>query len=89
MHNPGPDIRGAEGLCGFITMYRAAMPDLRMTIEDMLADGDKVFWRVGAHAGHTNGALVRHSAHGPQRRDRRDHHQPLRQWPVSRGLGAE
>jgi predicted ester cyclase len=46
MHNPGPDIQGAEGLCGFITMYRAGMPDLHMTVEDMLADGDKVVWRV-------------------------------------------
>ena len=41
-----PDTQGAEGLVGFIGVYRNAMPDLHMHIEDMLAEGDKVVWRI-------------------------------------------
>jgi len=49
-----PETKGAEGLAGFISVYRNALPDLRMEIKDMLADGDRVVWRVttsGTHLG--------------------------------------
>ncbi len=42
--SPAP-VRGVEGIKGLVTMYRAALPDLQFTIEDMVAEGDKVVWR--------------------------------------------
>ena len=41
-------------LKGVITMLRAAMPDLAMTVEDLIAEGDRVAVRVtltGTHTG--------------------------------------
>ena len=55
MHSPGiPDVQGTEAFKGFVTMYRAAFPDIHFTIEDMVAEGDKVVWRAttrGTHRG--------------------------------------
>ena len=45
---------GIEGVKAFVRTFRAAFPDLRVTIEDMLADGDRVAARVrmtGTHQG--------------------------------------
>jgi steroid delta-isomerase-like uncharacterized protein len=42
----GQDFKGPEGVKQFITMMRKAFPDLRMTIEDMVAEGDKVVHRA-------------------------------------------
>ncbi len=45
---------GREGAKAFISMYLGAFPDLEMTIEDMLAEGDKVSTRwsaTGTHSG--------------------------------------
>jgi steroid delta-isomerase-like uncharacterized protein len=55
-HDPASptEVRGVEGIKGLVTMYRTAMPDLRFTIEDMIAEGDKVVWRWtvrGTHRG--------------------------------------
>jgi predicted ester cyclase len=36
------DLRGREGFRQFITMYRTAFPDLRVTIDDLISEGDKV-----------------------------------------------
>ena len=48
----GPPTR--EGVKQFFAMFRAAFPDLRVTIEDMIAEGDKVVARLtmrGTHQG--------------------------------------
>lgn len=37
---------GREGVKQFFTMMRGAFPDLRMDVEDMIAEGDKVAARV-------------------------------------------
>ena len=53
-----PDIHGPEGLKQFVTMYRTAFPDLQFTIEDQLAEGDKVATRwtsTGTHKGELMG----------------------------------
>ena len=54
-HFPGmEDIKGPEGLKQLFTMYLTAFPDLRLTIDDMVAEGDKVVCRVtlrGTHKG--------------------------------------
>jgi steroid delta-isomerase-like uncharacterized protein len=38
-------VRGIEGIKGFVASYRAALPDIHYTIEDMVAEGDQVAWR--------------------------------------------
>jgi steroid delta-isomerase-like uncharacterized protein len=39
---------GKEGVIDFFRMYRAALPDLRMVPDDILASGDKVVIRLRA-----------------------------------------
>lgn len=42
-HAPGvPDIKGPDGFRQFLTTVRTAFPDFHSTIEDMIAEGDKV-----------------------------------------------
>jgi predicted ester cyclase len=41
-HTPDGGFKGQEGLAQAITMYRTAMPDLNITIDDMAAEGDKL-----------------------------------------------
>ncbi len=54
-HEEFPGLAGGrEGLRQFFQMFRTAFPDLTMTIEDMVAEGDKVFIRAtmkGTHKG--------------------------------------
>ena len=50
---PAPS-RGWEGFRQVIGMFRAGFPDMRVTLEDVLADGDKVTTRgffTGTHEG--------------------------------------
>jgi steroid delta-isomerase-like uncharacterized protein len=46
------DIRGPEGVRQFLLMLRAAFPDLQVTVEDVLAEGDKVVQRWSGHGSH-------------------------------------
>ncbi len=55
-HSPGiPDQpEGPEGVRAVVAMFRSGMPDLRVIIEDMIAEGDKVATRYaleGIHRG--------------------------------------
>jgi steroid delta-isomerase-like uncharacterized protein len=55
-HSPGiPDQpEGPEGVKAVVDMFRSGMPDLRVVIEDMIAEGDKVATRYtleGTHEG--------------------------------------
>jgi steroid delta-isomerase-like uncharacterized protein len=43
---------GLEGTKQLVTMYRNAFPDLRFTIDEQLAEGDKVVTRWTAHGTH-------------------------------------
>ncbi len=49
--SPEP-TRGREGVRKFITMYHSAFPDLRISMEDMVCDGDKVVSRWVARGTH-------------------------------------
>jgi steroid delta-isomerase-like uncharacterized protein len=52
--------QGREGLKQTISMYRDAFPDLKLSIDDLLAQGDKVVWRwhaEGTHTGEYQGLL--------------------------------
>ena len=52
-HDPvAGDIRGREALKQFISLYRNAFPDIRMTIEDQVAEGDSVVTRWSASGTH-------------------------------------
>jgi steroid delta-isomerase-like uncharacterized protein len=44
-----PDVRGPEGMKHFVTMYRTAFPDYVCTVEDQIAEGDKVVTRWTMH----------------------------------------
>ena len=54
-HDPPPGLAaGIEGVRQTIRMFHAAFPDLKITIEDMVAEGDKVCARAttrGTHSG--------------------------------------
>ena len=58
MHEPDEDVRGIEGLTQFVSMIRSALPDLRITLEEDIAEGNKVVsrWRAqGTHQGELMG----------------------------------
>jgi len=46
------DVHGAEAARQFATTYRSAFPDLTCTIEDQIAEGDKVATRFSAYGTH-------------------------------------
>jgi steroid delta-isomerase-like uncharacterized protein len=58
-HDPGAgEIRGCEGYKQFVAMYRTAYPDLQFTVEDVIAEEDKVVGRWssgGTHQGEMMG----------------------------------
>ncbi len=59
-HTPAtPELpAGSEGVKAVVSMFRSAMPDLRVVIEDMIAEGDKVASRYtleGTHKGNLFG----------------------------------
>jgi steroid delta-isomerase-like uncharacterized protein len=59
-HDPGNPAgwHGLEGIKQAVSTYRAAYPDLHFTVEDIVAEGDKVVVRwtgVGTHNGELMG----------------------------------
>jgi steroid delta-isomerase-like uncharacterized protein len=53
-HEPDQEIHGSEEAKQFVAMYKTAFPDLNVTVEDVIAEGDKVVTRVtirGTHQG--------------------------------------
>ena len=53
-HNPEGDVRGIEEAKQLVDMYKTAFPDMSATVEDVIAEGDKVVSRVtirGTHQG--------------------------------------
>jgi steroid delta-isomerase-like uncharacterized protein len=46
--------RGPQAIMAVVNIYRTAFPDLRMTVEELVSEGDKVAWRwvvKGTHTG--------------------------------------
>ena len=59
LHEAGDVFVGIQGLAQFVSMMRSALPDLRITIEDDISEGDKVVTRwiaQGTHQGELMGA---------------------------------
>ena len=52
LHNASMTIEGREAYKQFVSMYLSAFPDMHMTIEEMIAEGDMVAERVTSHATH-------------------------------------
>ena len=53
-HEPDQDVRGSEEAKQFLGIYLSAFPDMRVTVEDEIAEGDKVVtrWTIsGTHQG--------------------------------------
>ena len=62
-HGEGPEGTGPEVVKQFNSMYRTAFPDLHLTIEDMIAEGDRVVVRVTAR-GTNSGPMMDQPATG-------------------------
>ncbi len=52
-HDPQGSFSGPQGLKQFITAFRSAFSDMQFTVEDMIAEGDKVVKRWTLRAKHT------------------------------------
>ncbi len=53
-HTPETHVEGSEGAKQFVLALRRAFPDLSATVEDQIAEGDKVAQRIrwsGTHEG--------------------------------------
>lgn len=58
LHTSSENIHGPEGFKQFIMMYRSAFPDLQFTVEDLIAEEDKVvshYTASGTHRGNFQG----------------------------------
>jgi len=53
-HTPFGDMVGPEGAKQFATKLRTAFPDLQVTVEDQIAEGDKVATHWTARGTHQN-----------------------------------
>ena len=54
-HNPGPEqAPGASGIRQFFTAMHAAVTDLRVSVEQIIAEGDKVAAHISMSGKHTS-----------------------------------
>jgi steroid delta-isomerase-like uncharacterized protein len=53
-HDPGRELHGADQNRQFITMLRTAFPDLHYTVDDQIAEGDRVCVRYRFQGTHLN-----------------------------------
>ena len=57
-HEPAPEtVNSSEALKQYVGAYLTAFPDLNLSIEDLIAEGDKVVWRFQS-SGHQNGPFL-------------------------------
>jgi steroid delta-isomerase-like uncharacterized protein len=57
-HEPAPEtVNSSEALKQYVGVYLAAFPDLNLSIEDLIAEGDKVVWRFKS-SGHQTGPFM-------------------------------
>ena len=57
-HEPEPQtVISSEALKQYVGAYLTAFPDLQLSIEDLIAEGDKVVWRFNS-TGHQNGPFL-------------------------------
>jgi steroid delta-isomerase-like uncharacterized protein len=52
-HEPPPEtVNSSDALKQYASMLLTAFPDLHLTIEDLIAEGDKVVWRLNSKGTH-------------------------------------
>lgn len=57
-HSVDGDIQGRENVKAYLMGFVTALPDLKLTVEDIFGEGDRVFSRArleGTHMGEFNG----------------------------------
>ncbi|MCW5849672.1 MAG: ester cyclase [Anaerolineae bacterium] len=66
-HDPaaGGEIRGVDGFKQFVTAIHTVFPDIQFTVEDMLAEGDRVAVRWTMHSEHEGEGLGLPATHRP------------------------
>ena len=52
VYHSDPELSGIEGQKKLVTTYRTAFPDLILTVQDQIAEGDKVVTRFTAQGTH-------------------------------------
>jgi steroid delta-isomerase-like uncharacterized protein len=57
LHEAADSMLGPEGFYPFFDRFRATFPDLRVTVHDTIAEGDKVCVRWSAKMTHTGDGL--------------------------------
>ena len=90
LHDPSlpEDLHGPEDLKQYAAMNLGAFPDVRVSVEDQIAEGEMVVTRWRATGTHT-GELLGIPPHRKAHRDIGDHHQPLLGGPDRGGLVPE
>ena len=57
-HEPAPEmVNSSEALKQYVGTFLTAFPDLNLSVEDLIAEGDKVVWRFKS-TGHHNGPFM-------------------------------
>ena len=56
-HGPMGDIQGREAFKGLVAQWRAAVPDVHCTVENVVSDGELVGWTVRTTGTHTGDGL--------------------------------
>ena len=52
-HEPPPEtVNSSEALKQYVSMFLSAFPDLYLTVEDLIVEGDKVVWRLNSKGTH-------------------------------------
>jgi steroid delta-isomerase-like uncharacterized protein len=54
-HEPDQDVHGLEEARQFVTMYKTAFPDLNVTVEDVISEGDNAVTRYTIRGTHQGG----------------------------------
>jgi steroid delta-isomerase-like uncharacterized protein len=53
----GSDLQGREGFKTFYTRFKGAFPDIQITVEDVIAEGDRAAARYSGRATHSGDHL--------------------------------
>jgi predicted ester cyclase len=56
-HTPQGDLKGLQGFRSYVEAWRAAFPDVRCELIDIIQDGDRIAWRVRATGTHKGDAF--------------------------------
>lgn len=56
-HGPMGDIQGRQAFKGVVAQWRAAVPDVHCTVENVVTDGELAGWTVRATGTHTGDNL--------------------------------